>query len=279
MKIIEDVNEMRRYPVQLRREGKAIGFVPTMGALHEGHLSLMRRAKAETDHVVTSIFVNPAQFGPEEDYEEYPRDMKGDMEKAASAGVDTLFTPSVSAIYPEGYGTFVEVERLSGILCGKTRPGHFRGVATVVLKLFNIVKPDRAYFGQKDYQQTVVIKKMVEDLHLDVKIVVLPTVREADGLAMSSRNQYLNTEERRSATILYRSLNEVRLLFEKGEGASEALKESIERTFRSEPDVQLEYIAVVHPETLRKERDVRKGTVIALAARIGKTRLIDNIIL
>lgn len=279
MKIIADVNEMRQYTAQLRQEGNTIGFIPTMGALHRGHLSLMERAREESDHVVASIFVNPTQFGPKEDYEEYPRDLKGDMEKAASAGVETLFSPSVSAIYPEGYRTFVEVEGLSWILCGKTRPGHFRGVATVVLKLFNIVKPDRAYFGQKDYQQTVVIKKMVEDLHLDVKIVVSPTVREADGLAMSSRNQYLNQEERRSATILYRSLQEARLLFEKGESASEALKGSIERTFRSEPAAQLEYIAVVHPETLQEERDARKGTVIALAARIGKTRLIDNMIL
>lgn len=279
MKIVEDVMEMQRYATQLRQDGKVIGFVPTMGALHEGHLSLMRRAKAETDHVVISIFVNPAQFGPREDYEEYPRDLKGDMEKAASAGVETLFTPSVSAVYPEGYRTFVEVEGLSGILCGKTRPGHFRGVATVVLKLFNIVKPNRAYFGQKDYQQTVVIKKMVEDLHLDVKIVVLPTVREADGLAMSSRNQYLDPEERRSATVLYRSLHEARLLFEKGENASGALKGAIEKALKSEPLAQVEYIAVVHPETLEEERDVRKGTVIALAARIGKTRLIDNIIL
>lgn len=269
---------MQQYTTHLRQEVETIGFIPTMGALHQGHLSLMERAREESDHVVASIFVNPAQFGPKEDYEEYPRDLKGDMEKAASAGVDTLFTPSVSAIYPEEYRTFVEVEGLSGILCGRIRPGHFRGVATVVLKLFNIVKPHKAYFGQKDYQQTVIIKKMVEDLHLDVKIVVLPTVREADGLAMSSRNQYLNQEERRSATILYHSLNEARRLFEKGESASEALNGSIARAFKSEPMAQLEYIAIVNPETLQEEQDVKKGTIIALSARIGKTRLIDNII-
>jgi len=279
IKVIEDIEEMRRHTTLVRREGKTIGFIPTMGALHDGHLSLMRHAKGETDHVITSIFVNPTQFGPGEDYEEYPRDLEGDIEKAASAGVETLFTPSVSAIYPEGYRTFVEVEGLSDLLCGKTRPGHFRGVATIVLKLFNIVKPHKAFFGQKDYQQTVVVKKMVEDLNMDIDIIVLPTVREADGLAMSSRNQYLNPEERRSAPALYRSLQEARLLFERGEKDPGILKGAIERTLRSEPAVRVEYIAIVNPETLEGERELRKGTVIALAARIGKTRLIDNIIL
>ncbi|OGW58931.1 MAG: pantoate--beta-alanine ligase [Nitrospirae bacterium RIFCSPLOW2_12_42_9] len=279
MKIIEDIIEMQRYVTQLRWEGKIIGFVPTMGALHKGHLSLMEHAKNESDHVVVSIFVNPAQFGPKEDYKEYPRDMEGDTEKIAYVGVDTLFTPSVSAIYPEGYRTYIEVKDLSDVMCGRARPGHLRGVATVVLKLFNIVKPHKAFFGQKDFQQTVIIKKMVEDLNSDVDVVVLPTVREEDGLAMSSRNQYLGPEERKSATVLYRSLEEARLLFNKGERSAELLRYTIIKIFKSEPSVLLEYVAIVNPKTLEEVKEAEEGTVIALAARIGKTRLIDNIVL
>ncbi|HBI23980.1 MAG TPA: pantoate--beta-alanine ligase [Nitrospiraceae bacterium] len=279
MKIIEDIIEMQRYVTQLRWEGKIIGFVPTMGALHKGHLSLMEHAKNESDHVVVSIFVNPAQFGPKEDYKEYPRDMEGDTEKIAYVGVDTLFTPSVSAIYPEGYRTYIEVKDLSYVMCGRARPGHLRGVATVVLKLFNIVKPHKAFFGQKDFQQTVIIKKMVEDLNSDVDVVVLPTVREEDGLAMSSRNQYLGPEERKSATVLYRSLEEARLLFNKGERSAELLRYTIIKIFKSEPSVLLEYVAIVNPKTLEEVKEAEEGTVIALAARIGKTRLIDNIVL
>jgi len=279
MKIIEDIIEMQRYVTQLRWEGKIIGFVPTMGALHKGHLSLMEHAKNESDHVVVSIFVNPAQFGPKEDYKEYPRDMEGDTEKIAYVGVDTLFTPSVSAIYPEGYRTYIEVKDLSDVRCGRARPGHLRGVATVVLKLFNIVKPHKAFFGQKDFQQTVIIKKMVEDLNSDVDVVVLPTVREEDGLAMSSRNQYLGPEERKSATVLYRSLEDARLLFNKGERSAELLRYTIIKIFKSEPSVLLEYVAIVNPKTLEEVKEAEEGTVIALAARIGKTRLIDNIVL
>ena len=279
MKIIQDITEMHSYSTRFRHEGKTIGFVPTMGALHQGHLSLLERAKEESDHVVISIFVNPSQFGPKEEYKQYPRDIKGDTEKVNTAGADTLFMPSVSQIYPEGYSTFVEVEEVSDVMCGKVRPGHFRGVATVVLKLFNIVRPHKAFFGQKDYQQTVIIRKMVNDLNLNAEITVLPIIREADGLAMSSRNQYLNQEERRSATVLCLSLNEARLLFDKGERSADRLKDVIIRIFNSEPSAQLEYVAIVHPETLQEERNVQKGSVIALAARIGKTRVIDNIIL
>ncbi|HAS16487.1 MAG TPA: pantoate--beta-alanine ligase [Nitrospiraceae bacterium] len=279
MKIIEDIIEMQRYVTQLRWEGKIIGFVPTMGALHKGHLSLMEHAKNESDHVVVSIFVNPAQFGPKEDYKEYPRDMEGDTEKIAYVGVDTLFTPSVSAIYPEGYRTYIEVKDLSDVMCGRARPGHLRGVATVVLKLFNLIKPHKAFFGQKDFQQTVIIKKMVEDLNSDVDVVVLPTVREEDGLAMSSRNQYLGPEERKSATVLYRSLEDARLLFNKGERSAELLRYTIIKIFKSEPSVLLEYVAIVNPKTLEEVKEAEEGTVIALAARIGKTRLIDNIVL
>ena len=279
MKIIEDINEMHHYAMQLRHEGKAIGFVPTMGALHEGHLSLMRQAREASEHLVVSIFVNPAQFGPKEDYKEYPRDPRGDTEMTRTADVDTLFTPSPSAIYPEEYRTYVDVEVLSGVMCGRTRPGHFRGVATIVLKLFNIVRPHKAFFGQKDYQQTVIIRRMTKDLHLGVDVIALPTVREADGLAMSSRNQYLSPEERRSAEILYRSLQEAHSRFDKGEHSAEKLREVIIEVLKGESSVQLEYAAIVHPETLEEVREADSGTVIALAAQIGRTRLIDNILL
>src|SRR3989304_1337908 len=279
MKIIEDIIEMQRYVTQLRWEGKIIGFVHTMGALHKGHLSLMEHAKNESDHVVVSIFVNPAQFGPKEDYKEYPRDMEGDTEKIAYVGVDTLFTPSVSAIYPEGYRTYIEVKDLSDVMCGRARPGHLRGVATVVLKLFNIVKPHKAFFGQKDFQQTVIIKKMVEDFNVNMDIVVLPTVRESDGLAMSSRNQYLKNSDRSAATCLYRALKKGRSLFEDGNKDTNKIREIILHTLREEPSAHLEYLAIVQPETLEEEKIAGKGTVIAIAAGIGTTRLIDNIIL
>ncbi len=279
MKVIENISEMHNLASQFRQEGRTIGFVPTMGALHQGHLSLMDHARKETDAVIVSIFVNPAQFGPEEDFKQYPRDIESDAEKTSSAGIDILFTPAPSGIYPEGFTTYVSVERLSDILCGKTRPGHFRGVATVVLKLFNIVRPHRAFFGQKDFQQTVIIKRMVKDLNLDIDIAVLPTVRETDGLAMSSRNQYLNKKERGAANSLYRALIKGRLLFDSGHKNAEILREVILHTLAEEPSVQLEYLAIADPETLEEETDAGKGTVIAIAARIGNTRLIDNIIL
>src|SRR3989337_842403 len=227
MRIIQSTSEIQRTITQLRQTGKTIGFVPTMGALHQGHLSLIEHAKKESDVVLVSIFVNPAQFGPKEDFNQYPRDMQRDTEKCSHAGTDILFTPSAPDIYPEGFRTYVSVEGLSDIMCGQARPGHFRGVATVVLKLFNIVKPHKAFFGQKDFQQTVIIKRMVKDLNVNMDIVVLPTVREEDGLAMSSRNQYLGPEERKSATVLYRSLEEARLLFNKGERSAELLRYTI----------------------------------------------------
>ena len=279
VKVIQNISEMQHLVTQLRQEGKTIGFVPTMGSLHQGHLSLMEHAKKETDIVIVSIFVNPVQFGPKEDFNQYPRDMGGDTEKTISAGVDILFTPTSSGIYPEGFKTYVSVAVLSEIMCGKTRPGHFSGVSTVVLKLLNIVKPHMSFFGQKDFQQTVIIKRMVKDLNVDVNIIVLPTIRETDGLAMSSRNQYLNKEERRAATILYRTLKKGQSLFESGNKGAEKLREIISHSFQEEPSAHLEYLAIVHPETLEEEKEVRKGTLIAIAAHIGKTRLIDNIIL
>ncbi len=279
LKIVHDMSEMHDLAMQLRQEGRTIGLVPTMGALHQGHLSLMEYARKASDIVIVSLFVNPTQFGAGEDLHKYPRDIAGDTEKSASAGVDILFTPSVSQIYPEGFRTFVSVEGLSQVLCGKSRPGHFRGVATVVLKLLNIVKPQKSFFGQKDYQQTVIIKRMVKDLCLDADIIVVPTVRETDGLAMSSRNQYLNPMERQAAAALYRSLNQARSLFENGVKSADKLRETILRIIKEESSVQTEYIAVIHPETLEEVTEAIKGTVIALAGRIGNTRLIDNIIL
>ena len=279
LKVIEDISEMHTLAMRLRQEGRTIGFVPTMGALHQGHLNLMDHAKNVCDFVIVSIFVNPAQFGPKEDLNQYPRDMEGDAEKTRSAGVDFLFTPATSEIYPEGYRTYVSVEGLSHTLCGKTRPDHFRGVATVVLKLLNIVKPHKSFFGRKDYQQTVIIRRMVKDLSVDADIVVLPTVREADGLAMSSRNQYLKNSDRQAAAVIYRSLCQASRLFENGVKGADKLRETIFRVLMEEPSVQTEYVAVIHPETLEEETVAVKGTVIAIAARIGNTRLIDNIIL
>ena len=279
MRIIQSTSEIQRTITQLRQTGKTIGFVPTMGALHQGHLSLIEHAKKESDVVLVSIFVNPAQFGPKEDFNQYPRDMQRDTEKCSHAGTDILFTPSAPDIYPEGFRTYVSVEGLSEIMCGQARPGHFRGVATVVLKLFNIVKPHKAFFGQKDFQQTVIIKRMVKDLNVNMDIVVLPTVREADGLAMSSRNQYLSKEDRSAATCLYRALKKGRSLFEDGNKDADKIREIILHTLREEPSVHLEYLAIVHPETLEEETIAGKGTVIAIAAGIGTTRLIDNIIL
>ena len=279
MRIIQSTSEIQRTITQLRQTGKTIGFVPTMGALHQGHLSLIEHAKKESDVVLVSIFVNPAQFGPKEDFNQYPRDMQRDTENCSHAGTDILFTPSAPDIYPEGFRTYVSVEGLSDIMCGQARPVHFRGVATVVLKLFNIVKPHKAFFGQKDFQQTVIIKRMVKDLNVNMDIVVLPTVREADGLAMSSRNQYLNKEDRSAAACLYRALKKGRSLFEDGNKDADKIREVILHTLREEPSVHLEYLAIVHPETLEEQKFAEKGTVIALAARIGTTRLIDNIIL
>ncbi|MBI5192025.1 MAG: pantoate--beta-alanine ligase [Nitrospirae bacterium] len=279
MNTIQDISEMNSYVIELRREGVTIGLIPTMGALHEGHLSLMEYAKRETDIVIVSIFVNPTQFGPKEDFTEYPRDVEGDKKKLETVGIDTLFLPSASAIFPDGFRTFVEVEGISHIMCGETRPIHFRGVATVVLKLFNIVRPHKAFFGQKDFQQTVVLRRMSDDLNTGVDVVVLPTVREEDGLAMSSRNKYLNQDERKAAAVLYRSLRKAAEMFEGGERSADILKKEMHAMIAGESLVIPEYIVIADPETLQEEQEAGEGTVIALAARTGKTRLIDNIIL
>lgn len=263
---------------ELHLKGKSIGFVPTMGALHEGHLSLVRRAKDENDITVVSIFVNPTQFAPGEDYERYPRDLEGDRQKLEKLEVDYLFYPDVQSLYPQGYSTYVTVENLSDKLCGKFRLGHFRGVATVVCKLFNIVKPTRAYFGQKDYQQTLVIRRMVEDLNFDVEIIVCPTVREVDGLAMSSRNLYLNEKERQAATILYRSLKEAEKVLKLQQSPQKA-KEKMMEILKSEPLItEIQYAGVYDPLTLQEIEQKNNRYLIALAVKIGQTRLIDNLV-
>jgi pantothenate synthetase (EC 6.3.2.1) len=255
------------------------GFVPTMGYLHEGHLSLVRRARAENDRVAVSIFVNPTQFGPHEDYARYPRDLERDLRLLEPLGVDLVFVPSVEEMYPPGFQTWVIVEEVSRPLEGASRPGHFRGVTTVVAKLFNILQPDRAYFGQKDAQQTVVIRRMVQDLNIPVEIVICPTVREPDGLAMSSRNTYLNPEERRAATVLFRALQAAKARYEAGERDAEGLREAMREVIRAEPLARIDYVSVADPETLQELERVEGPALLSLAVYIGTTRLIDNIML
>jgi pantoate--beta-alanine ligase len=273
------IAEMRAACAQARRGGKRLGFVPTMGALHEGHLSLVRAARARCDAVAVSIFVNPTQFGPSEDFSKYPRSFERDRELLEAEGVDLIFAPSVEEMYPKGAVTFVTVEGLSEKLCGRSRPGHFRGVTTVVAKLFNIVEPGVAFFGQKDAAQVVIVKKMVHDLDLPVEIAVCPIVREVDGLAMSSRNAYLDAAQRRSATVLHRALMQVQSLAEKGERTSAKLMDAAQRVFREEPAVRVDYVEIVDTETLDPVADVSRGALVAVAAFVGATRLIDNIVL
>lgn len=261
-------------------KGKTIGFVPTMGALHEGHLSLVRRAREDNNITVVSIFVNPIQFGPSEDYAKYPRDIEEDTKKLQKENIDILFLPDVSEMYPEDFLSYIDVEKISTKLCGAFRPGHFRGVATVVMKLFNIVKPTSAYFGQKDFQQTVVIKQMVKDLDLDIDIIICPTVREPDGLAMSSRNVYLDAEQRKAATIIYKTLLEASNLIKSGIIDGKQIQKIMQERILKEPLVtKIDYIGVYDPITLEEIYDIKKDVLLAAAIRIGSTRLIDNTIL
>jgi len=258
---------------------KTIGFVPTMGALHEGHLSLVRRARQENDTTVISIFVNPLQFGPAEDFHRYPRDIEGDTEKLAKEAANILFMPDAPLMFPEGFLTRIEVGKISDKLCGFFRPGHFTGVATVVAKLFHIVKPTRAYFGQKDFQQAIIIGKMVRDLNMDVDVVICPTIREKDGLAMSSRNAYLRPEERKSSVVLYRSLKEAADLLTSGIINIVNLKEMMHKKILEEPAVSsIDYAGFYDPETLEEISTIQSDVLLAVAARIGNTRLIDNIL-
>jgi pantoate--beta-alanine ligase len=278
MRSISTIADMQAHAETLRREGKRIGFVPTMGFLHDGHLSLMRTARRENDIVVSSIFVNPTQFGPNEDLARYPRDADGDRAKCGSAGVDILFTPAAAEMYPEPPSVFVAVDGISDVLEGAVRPGHFRGVATVVAKLFHIVKPHRAYFGQKDFQQCAVIRRMVKGLDLDIGIVILPTVREADGLAMSSRNSYLAPEQRKQAACLYRALAAAGELIKSGVREPEKVKQKALDVIAQEKGIEVDYVEVVDPETLASLDTVRTPAVVLIAARVGTTRLIDNLL-
>ncbi|HEU5014519.1 MAG TPA: pantoate--beta-alanine ligase [Roseiflexaceae bacterium] len=273
MQVIETVADVRR----ARAAVGAPGLVPTMGYLHEGHLALVRHARAENDAVAVSIFVNPTQFGPNEDFARYPRDVERDLRLLEHEGVDLVFAPSLAEMYPDGYHTYVDVEHVTVPLEGAVRPGHFRGVATVVCKLFNIVQPTRAYFGQKDAQQTVVIRQMVRDLNMPLDIVIVPTVREPDGLAMSSRNVYLSPEQRAAAPVLYRALAAARRQFAAGERHGEALRQSMRAVLSAEPLAQVEYVSVADPDTLQELDMVGpNGALFSMAVRFGATRLIDN---
>jgi pantoate--beta-alanine ligase len=277
MRLVHDARGLAEALVEVRRAGGAIGFVPTMGALHQGHLTLMRRARIDSAAVVVSIFVNPLQFGPREDFSRYPRDLERDQRLCEGAGADVLFAPELGAMYPDGFCTSVEVAGISDRLEGKVRPGHFRGVATVVLKLLNLVRPDCAYFGHKDFQQTVVVRRLVEDLAVPCRIAVVPTVREADGLAMSSRNVYLGPEERAAAPTLYRCLTAVADLAASGERDVAALRGAGLRVLAEAPRVQLDYLEVVSAERLEPLARLEGAAVALIAARLGATRLIDNL--
>ncbi|MGB8510152.1 MAG: pantoate--beta-alanine ligase [Pyrinomonadaceae bacterium] len=282
MEIINRRQRMASVARKLRREeDKTIGLVPTMGALHDGHLSLVREARRMCDIVVVSVFVNPAQFGPGEDYARYPRDLTRDTTRLADYNVDYIFAPSVEEIYPKGFSTYVTVEGLSDPLEGASRPGHFRGVATVLAVLFNTVRADFAYFGQKDAQQVLVVKRLVRDLAFETEIAVLPTVREESGLALSSRNAYLKTEDRRAAAILYRALSQAREVYLEGERNARRMAEVVRQQIEPESRARLEYISVVDAETMEKLDKITddRPVLIALAAYFGNTRLIDNIIL
>jgi pantoate--beta-alanine ligase len=279
MKIISSRKEMTSLSKEVRRSGKTIGFVPTMGALHQGHLSLVRAARQETAVVLTSIFVNPTQFGPNEDFSKYPRTFEKDSAMLAAEKTDYIFSPTVEEMYPKDATPWVDVEGLSGKLDGRSRPGHFRGVTTVVSKLFNIVQPDRAFFGQKDAAQVAVIRKMVRDLNFAVQIVVCPIVRESDGLAMSSRNAYLNPEQRKQALVLSHALKQVEKLAAQGERNPEKLIGAAKQAIAEEPSVRLDYFEIVNPDTLDPVPDVSQGALVAVAAHMGSTRLIDNIVL
>jgi len=276
MNIIRDIQEMKEFSLELRFRRETIGFVPTMGYLHRGHLELVRRALAENDATVVSIFVNPAQFGPSEDFDTYPRDEDRDLQLLKELGVDCVFIPSERVIYPEGYSTYVHVERLTDYLCGAKRPGHFKGVATVVTKLFNIVSPDRAYFGQKDAQQFRVLRRMVIDLNMNVEMVEIPTVREEDGLAMSSRNRYMSNSERREALLIREALDKGLEMIREGTHSVSGIRDELGRILRKGKHVFVDYIEIVDEKNLSPVERLDNDVILAIAVFVGKTRLIDN---
>ncbi len=279
MRIIRNIKQMSIVSKNLRLRGKSIGFVPTMGALHEGHLALIRKARKENDMVVVSIFVNPTQFGPKEDLKKYPRHFSQDARLCKREGVDIIFYPEANRMYPDNYKTYVDVEKLSEVLCGRFRPAHFRGVATVVTKLFNIVQPDISYFGRKDAQQAIIIKKMVEDLNIPLRIKIMPTVREGNGLAMSSRNVYLSPGERKDAVILHQALNLAKNLITQGNRNTVYIVQKMRQLINQKKTAKVQYISIVNLRDLKPVNKIKGRVLIALAVWIGKTRLIDNIII
>ena len=276
MEVIETTLAMQKECEKLRLSGKTIALVPTMGFFHKGHQELMRVGRSLADILAISIFVNPIQFGPSEDFQAYPRDMEGDLAVARDVGVDLVFAPSVEEMYPGGYQTNIAVERVTKHLCGLSRPGHFDGVTTVVAKLFHITKPHLAIFGEKDYQQLTVVKRMVKDLDMDIQIVGVPTVREPDGLAMSSRNNYLNPDERESALSLKKSLDLAREMFGQGKKDAQEMREAVEKLILSHPFTEIDYINICDPMTLEDVERIQEEAVLALAVKVGKARLIDN---
>jgi len=276
MKVLTTIAEFKK---ARRRIDSTVGFVPTMGYLHEGHLVLVRRAKVENEVAVASIFVNPTQFGPKEDFARYPRDPERDLDLLKKEETDLVFMPSAGEMYPEGCSTWVDVLKVTERLEGASRPGHFRGVATVVAKLFNIVEPTRAYFGQKDAQQVVVVRKMAADLNMNLEVVVVPTHREPDGLAMSSRNVYLDLQERQSALVVWQSLNLAQQLWSQGERKAEILRQQMTDLIRKEPLARIDYISIANPETLEELTEIKQPALVSLSVYVGKTRLIDNITL
>lgn len=279
MQVYRSVRSLAKKVSEIKKRNNTIGLVPTMGFLHEGHASLIRKAGKDADCVIVSIFVNPAQFGPGEDFKKYPRNLKRDLEICKIEGADIIFVPKSKDMYPEGYSTYINVEGVTEKLCGVSRPGHFLGVTTVVAKLFNIAMPDIAYFGQKDAQQAIVIKKMALDLNMGVKIKVMPIIREKDGLAMSSRNVYLSSRERAQAVSLYKSLMLAKRLFSKGERDSGKIISKMKEVMSREPDAKIDYIAIVDTKELKDIKKISGTALAAIAARIGNTRLIDNVIL
>jgi len=279
MKVYKSISSLIKKVREVKKQGYKIGLVPTMGFLHEGHMSLIRKARKDTDYVIVTIFVNPAQFGPKEDFKRYPRAIKRDLMLCEKEGADIIFTPEAKEMYPKDYATYVSVEKITDKLCGASRPGHFRGVSTVVAKLFNIAMPDIAYFGQKDAQQAIIIKRMADDLNMSVEIKVMPVVREKDGLAMSSRNVYLNRKERGRAQSIYKSLKSAKELFNEGERDSKKIINKIKRVINNQPDAKIDYAAIVDAKDLRDIKKISGEALVAVAVKIGKTRLIDNIIL
>lgn len=277
MSLVVEVEDLRERVAVWKAKGAKVGFVPTMGFLHEGHLALVRRAKEVTDRVVVSVFVNPTQFGPHEDFDQYPRNPEGDAELLQPAGCDLLFLPSVETVYPAGHCSFVEVEGLSNGFEGDQRPGHFRGVATVVTQLFHLVQPDLAVFGEKDAQQLAVVRRLVRDLHLPIEIEALPTVREEDGLALSSRNAYLSTEDRQAAAILYRSLSAAHQAISQGERSAEVIRTLVAEILATENRLTVDYIGTVNAESFQPVEYLTGPIVVAVAGRLGNTRLLDNL--